>query len=68
MHSLPRGHREVDWDMNHLRFGRGRGVQSVSPLSSLAWDPNVVVARVLDPLTHPGPLGEGQTTCDVTEY
>ena len=40
---------------------------SVPPQLSLAWDPYVVVARVLDPLAHPEPLSEGQTACDITE-
>ena len=42
--------------------------RSISPLLSLAWDPDVVVARVLDPLAHSGPLGEGQAACDITEH
>ena len=43
-------------------------MQSVPTPLSLARDPDVVVARVLDPFAHPGPLGEGQTACDVKEH
>ena len=38
-----------------------------SPPLSLARDPDVAVARVLDPLAHPEPLGEGQSACDDKE-
>ena len=43
------------------------GRRSVPPPLSLAQDPDVAVTRVLDLLTHPGPLGEGWTACDVKE-
>ena len=42
--------------------------QSVLPPLSLAQDLDVAVARVLDLLAHPGPLGEGQTACDIMEH
>ena len=40
----------------------------VSPPLSLAWDPDVILARVLDLFAHPGPLVEGRTACDVKEH
>ena len=47
--------------------GRGRQVVGFST-ASLAQDPDVAVARVLDLLAHPGPLGEARTACDVMEH
>ena len=43
-------------------------MQSGLPPLSLARDSGVSVARVFDPLAHPGPLGEGWTAYDDKEH
>ena len=57
--------------LSSLKWSRSKvegDMWAVFPLFSLAQDPDVGVARVLDLLAHHGPLGQGQTACDVKEH